>query len=119
MPDHLIASFTPTPVDRDAMLFAAGRASAPSRRPWQAATIMLFGSHLLLLAWWCWPRTQPVSEPPVLSPPHELDPQSYLAMSRRYADTDDLVGSTMSYRSFDGPPLTLRSTALFTDTPSP
>ena len=63
--EERLSRFTPnaTGLNRDALLFAAGRASARSRWHWPALAGVLAASQLLTFV--ClWPRTQ-------LSPPHE------------------------------------------------
>jgi hypothetical protein len=56
--EHL-SRFTPdgTGLDRDALLFAAGRASARPNRRWLALCGTLAASQLLTLAVLCWPST--------------------------------------------------------------
>ncbi|MHB1424734.1 MAG: hypothetical protein ACYC3I_16310 [Gemmataceae bacterium] len=59
-----LSRFTPdaTSLDRDALLFAAGRASASSSWRWQTLAGVLAASQLLTLV--ClWPRTPPSSMP--------------------------------------------------------
>lgn len=93
MADELtsLAKFTPTPVDRDALLVAAGRSSAPSRRPWQAATAALAALQAVTLAAWLSHPSAPPIEPAVPSPPAPAyrdeptpwqppDPSSYIAL---------------------------------------
>lgn len=64
--EHL-SRFTPdaTGLDRDALLFAAGRASARANRKWQALASALALSQVLTLVL-LWPRTP--SSPPTLVP---------------------------------------------------
>ncbi len=55
--DHLIeklARFSPasSSIDRDAMLFAAGRASAPRTRGWKATAGVLACSQVVMVAMW-------------------------------------------------------------------
>jgi hypothetical protein len=61
-----LSRFTPdaTGLDRDTLLFAAGRASARPSRRWQAVAAVLAASQLLTLV--ClWPHTPPSSVPPI------------------------------------------------------
>jgi hypothetical protein len=66
--EHL-SRFTPdgTGLDRDALLFAAGRASARPNRRWLALCGTLAASQLLTLALLCWPTT-PVPPMPNTAP---------------------------------------------------
>lgn len=60
-----LSRFTPDAanLDRDALLFAAGRASAHPSRRWQTLAGVLAASQVLTLV--ClWPRTPPTSTPP-------------------------------------------------------
>lgn len=84
-----LGSFTPAAVDRDALLFAAGRASAKPSRFWKFATAALAASQLVTLGLWLAPRSVPAhpvpeSKPAVPddAPSQPLDPYSLLAMSR-------------------------------------
>jgi hypothetical protein len=65
--EHL-SRFTPDPtgLDRDALLFAAGRASARANRKWQALVGTLALSQVLTLVL-LWPRTPPSQTPLLLS----------------------------------------------------
>ncbi len=102
VPDRL-ARFTPAAgrLDRDEILFQAGRASAPTPRVWKLAVAGLIVSNLVALA----PRPAPPSPVPVAdaprSEPVELPaaappespgvvphPSSYLALSRRWDGAD-------------------------------
>ena len=68
MPEDVIetlAAFTPSQVNRDEMLFAAGKASARTPRIWKIAVVLLLLSQsLTLLGWLTWPRTITVAEGP-------------------------------------------------------
>jgi hypothetical protein len=84
-----LARFSPKAVDRDAMLFAAGRATAKPSRFWKWATASLLVSQTLTLAVILWPKREPVPVPeptPILIPDDTplppLDPYSLLALSR-------------------------------------
>jgi hypothetical protein len=59
-----LKKFTPdgSGLDRDALLFAAGRASARPNRRWLALCAALAASQLVTLGLWCWPR--PMVPPP-------------------------------------------------------
>ena len=119
MADELthLAKFTPTPVDRDAILYAAGRASAPSRRPWQAACVgLLVLQAVAVAAWLASPVTPPTVPEPLPTPvvvPEEPrpwqppDPSSYLAL-RDHLD-DPLPPMPSGSYAPPGKPLTVRS----------
>ena len=119
MADELthLAKFTPTPANRDAILHAAGRASAPSRRPWQAACAGL----LVLQAATCACLAYPVTPTPVVVEPPPMpvvvpeerrpwvppDPSSYIAL-RDHLD-DQLPPTPSGSYAPPGKPLTVRS----------
>ncbi|WP_088251769.1 hypothetical protein [Fimbriiglobus ruber] len=111
--NHL-ARFTPTStgIDRDALLFAAGRASARPARGWRSwrtvAGLLALSQTATLAAWFAStppaPLPSPVApdrdvvgpslpaDPPVLAPtytPEPMDPSSYGALVRRW-EADDL-----------------------------
>jgi hypothetical protein len=67
-----LSRFTPdaTGLDRDALLFAAGRASVCPGRPWQALAGVLAVSQLLTLVW-LWPQM------PSQQSPHPLVVESH------------------------------------------
>ena len=70
-----LSRFTPDAgaLDRDALLFAAGRASARPGRRWKALAGALAASQLLtLLA--LWPHTPPTASPVEPSPPVAVEP---------------------------------------------
>ena len=120
MADELtsLAKFTPSPADRNAILYAAGRASAPSRRPWQAAVAgLVLLQAATLVAWQLTPAPTPAVAEPVPTPvvvPDEPrpwqppDPSSYLALSSHLDDPPPPLPSG-SYAP-PGKPLTVRST---------
>jgi hypothetical protein len=96
---EILSRFTPnaTDLNRDALLFAAGRASVRPRRGWQALAGVLAASQLLTLL--ClWPRTPPVSVPNTTpfaaSEPSrpgsavEPDPSAWGALLQRMKETD-------------------------------
>ena len=60
-----LSQFTPdgTGLDRDAVLFAAGRASARPNRPWIALASLLAVSQLATLAVFLWPSNTVLSLP--------------------------------------------------------
>jgi DNA polymerase-3 subunit gamma/tau len=106
MPEPLeerLSRLTPdaTGLDRDALLFAAGRASVRPARRWQAAAGLLAASQLVTLALF-WPRPAPpspmpvpapVAERPVIVKPPEPEPQpppdpSELGVLRAYMLSD-------------------------------
>ncbi len=101
-PDPLtdaLVRFTPTArLDRDEILFRAGRASAGRARGWKIATGLLAISQALMLIGWLSldrspPTPHPVSPPlsvpaeadgPPPPPPEPYDPQSYIALARNW-----------------------------------
>jgi hypothetical protein len=78
LPERL-SRFTPDPggLDRDALLFAAGRAAARPARAWVVLSAVLALSQALTLVL-LWPRAQPPqaapSAPPVTAPAAEPTP---------------------------------------------
>lgn len=83
-----LARFTPAAVDRDAMLFAAGRASVRPSRSWKWATAVLAVSQAVTLAVWLWPAAPvPVPAPQEAPTPPEpprsyaTDPNTLMALS--------------------------------------
>ena len=85
-----LGSFTPAAVDRDALLFAAGRASAKPARFWKLSAVVLAVSQCITLGLWFAPK--PETAPPTAPPPAAIpaddpaipvpDPYSLLAMRR-------------------------------------
>ncbi|HEY7154727.1 MAG TPA: hypothetical protein VH575_12265 [Gemmataceae bacterium] len=104
-----LSRFTPDGMglDRDALLFAAGRASARPSRRWQALAAALAASQLLTLV--ClWPHTPPSAPPAVVAeqppvapePPAAPDPSALSVLRERLlADDGDKWPSSVS----DGP----------------
>jgi hypothetical protein len=105
-----LSRFTPdgAGLDRDSLLFAAGRASARPSRRWQALAAALAASQLLTLV--ClWPHTPPsaptaaVAESPAIvpkPPPVAPDPSALSVLRERLlADDGDKWPSSFS----DGP----------------
>ncbi len=89
--ERKLSDLSPAAVDRDALLFAAGRASAPSPRWWRRACGLLAVTQLVTLGLWLTSRPQPtrVDEPlpaasPTLPAPSPPDPSSYLALLRTW-----------------------------------
>ncbi len=95
-----LSRFTPdaTGLDRDALLFAAGRASARPSRRWQSLAGVLAASQLLTLIL-LWPSTPP-STPPVIialpdsatvpdEPTAEYEPSSWGVLRTRLLTTED------------------------------
>ncbi|HVS38319.1 MAG TPA: hypothetical protein VMS17_22365 [Gemmataceae bacterium] len=75
-----LSRFTPEAgkFDRDALLFAAGRASARPHRTWKIAVGALAACQLLTLAF-LWPHLPPAAPPAPPSPPvagHQSPPRS-------------------------------------------
>ena len=110
-----LARFTPSPANRDAILYAAGRASAPSRRPWQAAVAGLVLLQAATVAWLASPVPPlTVAEPtptPVVVPDEPWpwqppDPSSYLALMAHFDDPPPPLPSGIF--APPGKPLTVR-----------
>ncbi len=83
-----LESFTPAAPDRDAILFAAGRASAAPSRGWKRLAAALAVSQCVTLGLWFAPKTPPPPAAPLTAAPAddpafaEPDPYSLLAMRR-------------------------------------
>lgn len=88
-----LQAFTPATVNRDAMLFAAGKAAARTPCIWKlAVAVLLLSQSLTLLGWMAWPRTitvevpvvTPIETPREPSQPTESEPPkgSYLELIR-------------------------------------
>ena len=98
MPEDVIETlqaFTPAAVNRDEMLFAAGKASARTPRFWKFAVVaLLLSQSLTLLDWLTWthtvtvevPAIAPIETPHEPSRPSESEPQkgSYLELLRKF-----------------------------------
>ena len=98
MPEDIIetlVAFTPAAVNRDEMLFAAGKAAARTPRIWKiAVSALLLSQSLTLLGWLAWPRAGTVEVPavtPIETPrepshPTESEPPkgSYLEWIRTF-----------------------------------
>ena len=74
MPEDVISkleSFSPVPLDRDALLFAAGRASVRPTQVWKRLAGVLAATQTLSLALglWYWSRTEPRPDPMPRSEP--------------------------------------------------
>ena len=122
-----LSRFTPdgSGLDRDALLFAAGRASARPGRRWKAVAGALAASQLLTLVF-LWPHTpaavrsvdraSPVAVLPT-EPAAPLDPSSWASLRERVftagedrpapASEDALVPAESPLRAFGLPPSTL------------
>lgn len=86
-----LSRFSPSAVDRHAMLYAAGRASAKPSSFWKWAAALLLVSQSLTLGIGFWPKAEvvppvvPVTKPAIVpddTPPTTIDPFSLLALSR-------------------------------------
>jgi hypothetical protein len=118
-----LARFTPSAggLDRDALLFAAGRRSARSSRLWPAAVVLLAVSQVVtLIALWPSERVAPpvVGPVPANSPPPKsvappTPPASDVWTVR--SDPDVMPGPTPATGQFvtAGPPLTAGSAFRF------
>jgi hypothetical protein len=96
---NTLARFTPAAgLNRDELLFRAGRASAPSARWWKRATAALAVAQAVTLALWLRPpEPQPVAAPPAVvpAPPDvepmpPLPPSSYLVLSHAWESDNAL-----------------------------
>ncbi|HET6572683.1 MAG TPA: hypothetical protein VFG68_03700 [Fimbriiglobus sp.] len=121
-PDPLtdaLARFTPTArLDRDEVLFRAGRASAPNGRWWKRAAALLVVTQAATLAVWLRPAAErsPVPVPVVPSAlelppePAPLPPDSYGAFIRAVrADGLPPPAPAPNGPSADDPPLSVAS----------
>jgi hypothetical protein len=123
-PDPLtdaLARFTPAArLDRDEVLFQAGRASARAGRLWKGAAALLLATNAATLAVWLStpPRQVAVIEPPptpglgspAVSPPTETGPAipSWIVSARRTGELPPLPAGTED-RLVDPKPLTVLS----------
>src|SRR5581483_231977 len=115
-----LARFTPTAagIDRDELLFAAGRASAPGPRWWKRATAALLVTQATTLTAWLRPAPDRPPAPALAAPaapepppaPAPLPPNSYGAFVRAVG-ADGLPPSAPAPGDppADGPPLTAAS----------
>jgi hypothetical protein len=122
-PDPLtdaLARFTPTTrLDRDVLLFRAGRASAPKPRWWKRATALLLVTQAATLAVWLRPTPEPSPPPPHeavpaegLSPDHDpapLPPASYGALARAVEENGLPPLTPTPGETPDGPTLSVMS----------
>ncbi len=111
-----LSRFTPDAgkLDRDALLFAAGRASARPGRRWMAVAGALAASQLLTLLF-LWPRTPPAGltvppAPPVLvetpsPPPAPVDPGAWVMSARMMNEPDGQPPTASDSYVPDDPPL--------------
>jgi hypothetical protein len=120
-----LSRFTPdgSGLDRDALLFAAGRASARPNRRWAALAAALAASQVLTLVS-LWPRANtPATAPPAASfalpgpsdtSPPPRDPSELAALSARLlategdwpppADEGPMIDPEPPLRVYDAPP---------------
>lgn len=83
-----LKAFTPVVPDRDALLFAAGKAAARRWAGWKWLTLALAATNAATLGVLFWPKpasppSRPTAEPfPVVEPsePYRPDPSSYIAL---------------------------------------
>ncbi len=108
-----LKAFTPVGLDRDAVLYAAGKAAARRWAVWKWLALGLFVSNAVSLSVLFWPQSEPVTVPtadpePSLAGPTTRPPgPSYSAddeLGPLPAGPPDLVP--------DGPQLTVRSAPL-------
>lgn len=120
-----LARFTPAAgLNRDELLFRAGRASAPSARWWKRATAAIAVTQAVTLALLLRPpEPQPVAAPPAAAPaPPDaepappLPPSSYLVLSHAW-ESDNALPPPAAPASGDRPakPLTAGSRATLID----
>jgi hypothetical protein len=111
-----LTRFTPTErLDRDELLFRAGRASAPGRRCWVLIAGLLASSQLTtLVLWYAASRpaeTFPERSTPVAGDLHDdlrYDPDSFNALRTRWVG-DDLPPPAWADPVPPEPPLTIQS----------
>ncbi len=97
-----LARFSPAPpltIDRDELLFQAGRASARVGRVWKTAVALLVATQAATLGMWLLTPTGPATSPqtdataampataPVPAPAQQLDPLSIAALLHWDGDT--------------------------------
>jgi hypothetical protein len=83
-----LKAFTPVGLDRDAVLFAAGKAAARRWAGWKWLTAGLLASNAVTLGVLFWPKPAVtpsravVEPPPVVEPPESVrpEPYSYIAL---------------------------------------
>jgi len=69
----ILAKCKPAPVNRDAMLFAAGQAAARRKPIWKWLCFLLIGSQLATLGMWLFPNQSSMQEhQPIVSPAIEV-----------------------------------------------
>ena len=113
-----LGKFTPGTggLDRDALLFAAGRASRKTPWGWKVACVLLAAGWLVTLGWperkpsdGSPPRTAVAADPPLESPGSPAyEPDSYLMLSRSDLLTPKLSRSTALPERTATPTLTAR-----------
>jgi hypothetical protein len=94
--ERRLAGLTPAAVDRDAVLFAAGRASAPSPRWWRRTCSLLLAAQAVTLGLLLTGRpgsppappspVTPTPSSPADPPTSPPDPSSYLVLLRSWDD---------------------------------
>jgi hypothetical protein len=83
--ERRLANLRPAVVDRDALLYTAGRASAPTPRWWKRACLALAVGQAGTLGLWLAPVRPATPPPAVVTPdPPPPDPSSYLALLRTW-----------------------------------
>lgn len=115
--ERKLSALSPAAVDRDALLFAAARAAAPSPRWWRLACGLLVVTQAMTLGLWLGERrgSTPPAEP--LSPPAPLaapsssppDPSSYLVLARTWDDRRTPAAPDGGVEPQRSPPLTAGS----------
>ena len=109
--EESLSRFTPSPggLDRDALLFAAGRASSPPDRKWPALAALLALSQMLTVALLLSPGPLPPSPTPPPAPivPSEVAPPApFIVRDWRSAFDESTVPLTASDDLIpDEPPL--------------
>lgn len=99
-----LAKFTPTAgtLDRDAVMFAAGKASVRSGKIWPALAGLLAMSQLATLVF-LWPNRQTTIEPSI---PFVQQPET-TSMDEKKAPISPVPGSILWYRTGESRPETL------------
>lgn len=104
MPEEL-KGFTPVAPDRDAILFAAGQATARRWAGWKWLTFGLVLSNAVTLGVMFWPKTAAPVPPPVVVPDplpadvlpsFPLEPYSYIALRQGWERPPVGAGETPS-----------------------
>jgi len=101
-----LSRFTPDGggLDRDALLFAAGRASARPGRRWQALAGILAATQLTMLVFFLWPRVPNQGADAPRSPFAPAPPVAVGKPSAAPADSDSWATNWRRFNDPDEPP---------------